>query len=149
MRKNLGMVHLTDWQLCFHKVGKDGSAKCDLARRLGKDAYGVVYDISMDDKERLDRIEGVGQGYRVEQLVLPRFGSVAVYLADAAYIDAQLKPYDWYRAFVLSGARFHGFPAAYIEEIKATPFRIDPDSARRADNYAIHDAHLGERLHGD
>jgi hypothetical protein len=42
--------------------------------------------------------------------------------------------YDWYKALVVAGARFHDFPAEYVAAIAATPSRPDPDPRRAQQN---------------
>ena len=124
-------------ELKFHKIGsRDGSGKCD-AFKTGheKDAvHGVVYDIDEKEKRNLDKKEGLGYGYNQVEVVLERGeGTVAafVYVADNEHIDAALKPYSWYKALVLEGARQQGLPESYIEEtilpVEATE---DPDQER-------------------
>ena len=56
---------------------------------------------------------------------------VLIYLATPDYIDDSLKPYGWYKDFVLAGARQHGLPpeyiAKYIQSVEATE---DPNKTR-------------------
>ena len=62
-------------------------------------------------------------------------------LTAAAYFatekDPKLRPYDWYKAFVVQGATENALPAAYIELIRAVPSQTDPNTARRARNQAL------------
>jgi len=109
-------------ELKFHKRSKDGSAKCD-AFKTGnrKDVvHGVVYEINEKEKQDLDSKEGLGYGYNeMEVVVESDQGAIAavMYVADSDYIDDTLKPYSWYKQLVLEGARQHGLPESYIEEI--------------------------------
>lgn len=136
----LGTVALPGWQLHFHKLGADGSGKCNLLETPGGIAYGAVYELSLDAKARLDEIEGLGKGYRDAVLTLADHGDAHVYLAEPAHIDDTLTPYDWYHAFVLAGGRHHGFPARYLERIAAVRVVIDPNERRRGVNQGILDA---------
>lgn len=92
--------------------------------------YVAIYEVSHEDKRILDRIEGLGSGYRELILALPGAGQCATYVAEAGYIDPTLRPYDWYRELVLLGAAAHGFPPDYIERIRAAPVVEDPDGDR-------------------
>ena len=52
--------------LRWHKLGRDGSGKCDVAYRgLGATdvVWGVLFDIDCAEKADLDRVEGLGLGY--------------------------------------------------------------------------------------
>lgn len=133
----LGVVTLPGWSLRFHKRGADTSGKCDLVVDPEDTAFGAIYEISAVDRERLDRIEGVGRGYHGETIDVAVHGKVYVYRADARHIDTGLEPYDWYHGFVLAGARHHALPPAYVRRIERVSFQRDPDKRRRAENFAI------------
>ena len=114
---------LPGYALRFHKVGRDGSAKCSVVKAEGADdcVIGVIYDIDPMEKIRLDLAESLGQGYNEEAVVLETDnGPVTAYcyVADPAYIDDSLKPFDWYLAYVVGGAREHQFPADYIRDLE-------------------------------
>ncbi len=136
IRSVVGIVSLDNTRLIFHKRGADGSGKCSLLTGSGTQAHGVVYRIDTADKATLDRIEGVGHGYRVESLLDDTLGECFFYRAEDAALDASLVPFDWYHAYVLAGARHHRLPADYIATIAAVATRVDQDAARRAENYA-------------
>jgi hypothetical protein len=56
---------------------------------------------------------------------------VLTYLATPDYIDDRLKPYSWYKDFVLSGGKEHGLPPDYIAEyIESVEAIEDPDKTR-------------------
>ena len=135
----LGKVALDDWALDFNKRGGDGSGKCNLRPAPGSIAWGAVYSIAPADKETLDRIEGVGRGYSIDTLSLADFGPCFFYRAETGALDAALRPYDWYHALVLAGARHHAFPAFYVEAIAAVAVLADADVGRRADNLRLLD----------
>jgi hypothetical protein len=78
----------------------------------------------------------VGHGYEVVQIDVAAYGACFVYRALATALDARLKPFAWYRDYVLAGARHHGLPADYIDAIATTPTVHDTDAARDAQNRA-------------
>ena len=124
---------LADRNLRFHKKSVDNSGKCNIV--TGSEGVHVaVFDISVEDKTTLDRIEGVGSGYVATDLHVPGIGLCATYLAAETYIDDTLVPYSWYRELVLLGARAQRFPQPYIDAIAATPSCEDPGVDRRAMN---------------
>jgi gamma-glutamylcyclotransferase len=134
---------LKGYQLAIHKRGIDGSGKANTIYTGKPDhgTWGVVYRIAKEHKPLLDEIEFVGVGYDTVEvnLGLSAGGSVRAwtYLARSAAIQDGLKPYAWYKAFMVRGARQHQLPAEYVgllEAIEATP---DLDAARHQRNLSI------------
>ena len=132
----LGTGHLQDWSLRFHKRSTDASGKCSIFAG-NEGVHFAIFDISEDDKLALDRIEGVGSGYAATTLNIPSFGDCATYVAEPAYVDETLRPYDWYRDFVLEGANYHGFPDEYVARIASVSAVRDPDADRSASQLAL------------
>lgn len=138
----IGVFSLPGFALRFHKVGKDGSGKCD-AFHTGDSAdrvVGVLYDLDPADEAPLDRVEGLGWGYRKEQVEVegPRGDIESAFTYCAIRIDRSLRPYSWYLEHVLAGAREAGLPEEYVaglERYDATP---DPCEARERAELAIY-----------
>lgn len=138
--QGLGVAELRGFELRWHKKGKDGSGKCDILRtdRPGTSVFGVLYEIANGEKANLDKAEGLGSGYdEVEIEVFPRTDRLRVKAYVATAIDPTLKPYSWYRAMVIAGAKEHGLPVGYIECLEATVAREDPDRARHDKNMRL------------
>jgi hypothetical protein len=136
----IGIAPLAGHRLMWHKVGRDGSAKCDCLETgdPGDVVWGVLYQIALVDRPRLDLAEGLGQGYEHKAItVTTAAGRMDAGLYVATHIDADLRPFDWYQAFVLHGAREHGLPEHYVQGIAGVGVVVDADSARRATNLAI------------
>lgn len=132
----LGTGRLRDWSLRFHKLSKDKSGKCSIL--AGSDGvYFAIFDISAEDRLALDRIEGLGDGYSAVSLDIPPFGICASYVAQESHVDPSLRPYDWYRELVLTGARFHGFPDDYVSCIESVRVIRDPDAQRSVRQWAL------------
>ena len=143
----VGVAKLTEHTLKFHKIGKDGSAKCD-AEYTGNPedrVLGVVFRILASEKPRLDRIEGLGYGYgQTRVMIAPERGEKIPALTYRAIpVDASLKPFRWYKEHVLIGARENHLPARYIEAIEAIESIDDPDPRRHATEMAIYKASSG------
>ena len=134
----LGTTHLHDWSLSFHKRSKDESGKCTIQRGVSG-VHFAVYAMSADDKILLDEIEGLGNGYDGIELDTPEVGRCFSYIAQRDFIDDTLQPYTWYRALVLAGAKFHGFPDDYVRRLEATSAIRDPDLKRDAEHWRIVD----------
>jgi cation transport regulator ChaC len=130
-----GVAKLSGFKLSFSKRSVDGSGKCSIAPSVDDTVFGVVYDIPLDQKPRLDRAEGLGNGYheRKFQAVWLDGSSVEVltYVADDHAIDFSAVPYSWYKEFVLAGAQEHGLPAKYIHDnIESVQAIVDPKPER-------------------
>ena len=133
--RKLGRARVPGYRLHFHKVGDgDGTGKCDAYATGNKDdeLYGVVYEVPKGDIGTLDRIEGVGHGYRRQTIEVFLDGNekkiAHTYIATRT--DSNLKPLQWYKEHVLRGARENELPAAYIAAIDAVEAIADPDPAR-------------------
>jgi len=133
--------YITGYRLTFDKVSKDGSGKCD-AEYTGDDrdtVWGVVYSIDPAEKGKLDRAERLGYGYDekpVSVIVGTERIPAAMYFATDK--NPSLRPYDWYKEFVLFGAREHDLPDEYIVQmIESVPAVEDHDKERSARKRAI------------
>ena len=136
----LGLARLSGHRLVFHKLGGDQSGKCTVVAQTDHTVWGVIYGIDPGQKQKLDYFEGVGHGYSAVYRYLEHRGKTVNALLYQAQLDAMddgLLPFDWYKAYVLSGARYHQLPAAYIEQIELTPCICDSDSQRSASNTRI------------
>lgn len=144
----LGIARLAGHALSFTKPGGDQSGKCGIAAAgPGDYVLGVLYAMSVKDRLVLDEIEGVGHGYESKDIVVsaghapgqdaPPIHCFTYYPTLTAF---DLSPFDWYKEFVVRGARENGFPDDYLQRLLAVSEREDPDQSRRALNFAILDA---------
>jgi hypothetical protein len=130
-RRRLGIAMLADFEMRFHKRGRDRSGKCSIIARPGGAVHGVVYEIAEMEKPWLDAAEG--EGYAVLQLrVRAGDGELAAftYVARESHIEERLAPFHWYRELVISGARHHGLPTDYIERLETVACVRDHDERR-------------------
>jgi len=135
----VGMGRLPQHRLSFDKPGKDNSGKCGIEAVDSSDSVlGVLYKINLEDKLTLDRIEGNGHDYYEEEIIVhSESGPVDCYTYYPSRLDEATPPWDWYKGFVLAGARQNCFPPMYVSMIEAVESVIDPDQKRRAENLAI------------
>lgn len=138
----VGVCALAGHALRFHKVGRDGSAKCD-AHPTGNGAdrvWGVLYELARAEEADLDRVEGLGVGYRKAQVRLTdaHGEASAAFTYHAIRIDATLRPFRWYKRHVLEGAREADLPARYVSAIARQPAVPDPCPARERRELAIY-----------
>lgn len=129
--------------LRWHKLGRDGSGKCDaLGTGVDSDVVcGAVYAMHTADKRSLDRCEGLGRHYFGKTVrVRTTHGDgldAFVYVANPEFIDVRAVPWTWYKAFVVAGAKQHGLPADYVAGLEATVALPDPDRARERRETAV------------
>jgi len=144
--KPMGMTELRGHALKWHKQSKDGSGKCDIVEATGDPqafVLGVLYEIAPEEKDALDRAEGLGHGYEEIDIKVLRDGALLTAKAyRATNVDPALKPYIWYRSLVVAGAREHELSPDYITRLEAVPACDDPDRARHEENMRLID---GER----
>lgn len=126
------------YDLVFCKRSVDGSGKAGVIERpdstSGAQTYGVIFELSGSDRDALDRYEG--DGYARHDAVSVNTGSggslvCTSYIAQSDALEPQLKPYDWYLAVVIAGAKQHKLPDAYIEALQAVPSQPDPNRDRK------------------
>ena len=141
--KRIGCFLLKKYRLCFHKISiNDGSGKCD-AFYTGSDSdcvFGVLFEIPLEQKKMLDKIEGLGYGYS-EKMVSITSRSGQEELAATYYaitIDETLKPYSWYKDHLLLGAIESHLPRSYIKILASVKSVEDPNIQRDKEQRAIH-----------
>lgn len=132
----LGIGYVPSRRLTFDKVSRDGSGKCDIESTTKQTdrVYGVLFKISSSEKSKLDAAEGLGRGYKEEQIrVVMMNGDTHDAIAYVATKkDPVLRPYHWYKALVIAGANEHKLPADYVEWLRTIESLHDPDAERRA-----------------
>ncbi len=132
--KAVGTGYIRKHRLCWHKRGwKDGSGKCDISFTGDRDhrVYGVLFTMSFSGKAKLDRAEGLGNGYdeKTVEVITPS-GAVLAGTYYATAVDPQLHPYTWYKRYVIEGAREHGLPETWVRTLDAVETIDDPDPER-------------------
>ena len=134
--KNPRPFALRGHRLRFHKKSADCSGKCNIVETscAGDVVHGVLFEIDDAQMSTLDDYEGVGYGYRRDEITVSLDGTetkVCVYVAEKNAIDDALMPYCWYCDLVLSGAKQHELPRDYIAGLRAIPFTRDPKANRK------------------
>lgn len=128
--------------LRFHKISKDGSGKCDAHETNNPEhsVIGVVFEIEESEKQSLDRKEGLGYGYQQKQVTLTSVSgeSISAITYYATKIGSDLKPYNWYKHHVITGAKENELPVEYIDKINSIESITDPKPERHASEMAIY-----------
>ena len=117
-----------DFQLDFAKASVDHSGKGDMVASPGGEVWGVLYEFDAEQKADLDTHEG--RHYQAREVVVstPSGDETAwAYMAEPQRRDPSMRPYDWYLALIIAGARQGGLPEAYIQAVEATAFDIHGD----------------------
>jgi gamma-glutamylcyclotransferase len=130
----IGIGQLVGYALRWDKrSGRDGSGKCDAEATGRQDdvVWGVLFELDPEDKPALDQAEGLGAGYTEKTVnVLTETGPVAAVMYYATDKDASLRPYHWYKALVIAGAREHGLPPSYRSRLELVVTVSDPNPTR-------------------
>jgi gamma-glutamylcyclotransferase len=132
--RSISIARAIGFDLSFAKRSTaDGSGKAMLAAsdKSGATVHGVLFNLDTADLSNLDRLEGVGYGYRREdafEVIVQDDPPVvaATYMAEPAYVDPNLLPYDWYVNLAIAGARQHRLPSSYIDMLVAISTVADP-----------------------
>lgn len=116
-----GRGRLLHHALRWHKLGRDGSGKCDIVPTdTPSVVWGVLFDVARAEKPALDAAEGLGGGYFEKEVrVVADDGEclAVTYYANPDRTDSALRPVAWYKDYVVRGAREHGLPAEYIRAL--------------------------------
>lgn len=115
----VGVGCLSGWALRFDKVGRDGFGRATIAERPAAEVWGVVYDMTYEDKVALDSLEGLGRGYAQKTVTICTVQGEA--LAAVTYVGVRLREglsvTPWYADLVLGGAVEHRLPGAYVATV--------------------------------
>lgn len=138
--KPVGPAWLSGHCLRWNLIGGDGSAKCNvvLTEQPQDVVHGVLFEL---DATRLDQLHAAeGPAYEFLELeVGHEQGSViaAIYRGWPELLETGAVPMDWYRDFVLAGAREHGLPADWVDWLASVQVQPDDNPQRAAKNRQI------------
>ncbi|MDX1626489.1 MAG: gamma-glutamylcyclotransferase family protein [Wenzhouxiangellaceae bacterium] len=138
--RKAGTARLFGHRLAWHKFGCDDTGKCDVVR-TGSPVdvvHGVAWRIRHAERPALDFHEELDTGYTAETVriqVNGRFRHARTYRAIP--VDPSLRPLDWYKRFVVEGAREHALPSHWIAALDRAPVLRDSDLPRRNRNLRV------------
>jgi len=138
--RKLGNARLVGHRLAWHKFGCDATGKCDVVAtgRPADIVHGVAWRIRCAERPALDFHEELGTGYTAETVRVSISGRARLARTYKAIpLDPSLRPLDWYKRFVVLGAREHGLPEGWVARLKRTPARADRQLPRRNRNLRV------------
>jgi len=124
------------------KASKDGSGKATVLNTGNKVnlVWGVLFEIDEKEKPQLDKAEALNYGYD-ERIIEVNGGKeihlAQIYFANDKSINEELKPYNWYKAFITEGAKENGLPNDYINKLESLNSEQDKNYERRIKNENI------------
>lgn len=139
----VGRAEAADFALEFSKRSRDDSGKATLSKstRINHRSFGVLFEMEEVELVRLDRIEGNGKGYERDNdfavRLIDRGEIVQAKTYRATTTHSHLKPYDWYLALVIAGAREHHLDEAYVAALRRVAFETDRQFVRETRKEAI------------
>lgn len=112
----------------FSKPSTDKSGKATLAivDNESQNVLGVIFRIVNDELDALDKAEG--NRYERKNLLVCGITDGEVFEAVtylATELNSALKPFDWYLALIIAGAREHRLNGEYLEMISRSEFISD------------------------
>lgn len=118
----VGVASLSGYQLIFPRFleSREGGV-ASIEKKENATIWGVVYEIDEICEKELDRKEDVHLGrYRKEfvEVEVRDSGQPLKCLTYISRVDGVFQPSEKYLNIILQGAREHGFPEEYIENIK-------------------------------
>ena len=130
------------YRIAFDKRSEDTSGKANLVScDHDGPAIGIVYELSPDDVDNLDAIEG--PGYRRQDNFVVTCVDTGEELSTCTYVAIErapgLRPYDWYLALVLAGLACHDIDPSYAQAIRMTRFDTDAQASRMSRRNALRD----------
>lgn len=116
-------AYLPGYRITFNKLGSDGTGKANIIPDDSHVVWGVVYLCSPEALSSMDDYEGVPGGHYERKIVQVQCDDGEVletvtYIAGERYIQAPLSPSPDYLDRILRGAREHGLPEDFIQEIE-------------------------------
>ena len=116
----LGAARLSGWRLTFTADSPDdGFGVPHIEPDPEDEVWGVLWELSETDVARLDEYEGVGLGaYLRDVVVVSRDGADVEAMVYLATSRVYLKPSSGFMQQMVRGAKAHGLPRKYVEQLK-------------------------------
>jgi cation transport regulator ChaC len=120
---------LENYRLCFNlPIGRGERGVANLEPHLGARTWGVLYLITTEQSEHLDRTEGASLGgYRRIPISLIVDGGelISAFTYQSVRVNWERKPSQRYISLLIEGAVQHGLPADYIVYLRRFELAVD------------------------
>jgi cation transport regulator ChaC len=120
---------LENYRLCFNlPIGPGERGVANLEPHLGARTWGVLYLITTEQSEHLDRTEGVSLGrYRriPVSLIVDGDEQISAFTYQSLRVNWKRKPSQRYISLLIEGAVQHGLPADYIVYLRRFGLAVD------------------------
>ncbi len=120
--------YLDDYRLCFNlPVGSGERGVANLEPFAGARTHGVLYRLSAEQADHLDRTEGVPAGVyrRISVSVVAGTVRVDAFTYLSPHTRTGRKPSARYLGLLLEGARQHGLPDDYVRALEGLERAVD------------------------
>ncbi len=117
------VARLSGYRVAFAHYGMDDpGGGCNLDEETGHEIYGLVYEMSDEEYDQLDRISGVDRGYyqRVELALVADDGELTASTYIMPNPGGRFQPTKAYTRPILAGAAALSLPAGYQAELNET-----------------------------
>jgi hypothetical protein len=115
---------LENYRLCFNlPIGRGERGVANLEPHLGARTWGVLYLITTEQSEHLDRTEGASLGrYRriPVSLIVDGGEQISGFTYQSVRVNWERKPSQRYISLLIEGAVQHSLPADYIVYLRLT-----------------------------
>lgn len=113
-----GVAKLKGWRLVFDKISRDGTGKANLREDEQGEVWGVVYQVT---DEQIEKLDGFEKGYsrKITEVVMDDHDTrlvVITYISEKR--DPKLHPSREYLTKIIKGASEHQLPEEYILQIE-------------------------------
>ena len=113
---------LENYRLCFNlAIGPGERGVANLESQAGARTWGVLYSITVEQSEHLDRTEGVPRGaYRRIPVspIVDDSEQIAAFTYQSERIRLGRKPSPRYIGLLIEGAVQHGLPPGYLRYLR-------------------------------
>jgi cation transport regulator ChaC len=120
---------LDDYRLCFNiPIGPGERGMANLEAQAGARTHGVLYLLTPEEFDRLDRTEGVHKGFyrRIPvRVIADASESLAAFTYQSSQTIEGRKPSPRYIGLLLDGARRHGLPDEYVRLLESFDLACD------------------------
>ena len=119
--KSLGILRLKDYRMGFGQCARPGATGCMLEPDPGATMYGVLYDLSQEDMDKLDGAAVSGTEMRVHvpvTLIDDDGNEVSSVTYTIPGNPPQISPSDDYVRPILNGPSDLALPEPYVQHMK-------------------------------